>query len=384
MSIDEKCWNSFEKACKKLNSNKAPIIYTFIVDVKKIDSTIDDFKFELILRLLEINEISRIISKKTTSNFKKKFLINKLLIKFLLSCQYKDIQMVKDKQKIKFGNGEFGKPFIDQPNKFKDNLQFNISDELDLIAISVNFNENLEIGIDLANPYDVKDSIIDNNLSQDLNEFHNEYFKDVFTNFEKLQLDKFNNNIRTDYNIGNDISGNNDTGTSNDIKYLNYAHYWSIKESYSKYLGVGISNGLQYEFLNFKKFLGYDKNIIHMSKDKVTNKDRDKEIEAFELIEDVISLNDYFQDKRVGTSRVLIETDNAMPLVLCVTHGYGNRKISGDEGSAESDSISDTHEDADEAGDGYPFQVKYIKVNLEQMVEYLVNISAIPSIINPH
>ncbi|GME92149.1 unnamed protein product [[Candida] boidinii] len=292
--------------------------------------------------------------------------------------------MVKDKQKIKFGNGEFGKPFIDQPNKFKDNLQFNISDELDLIAISVNFNENLEIGIDLANPYDVKNSIIDNNLSQDLNEFHNEYFKDIFTNFEKLQLDKFNDNSRTDYSIGNDATRNNDTGANNDINYLNYAHYWSIKESYTKYLGVGISNGLQYEFLNFKKFLGYDKNIIHMSKDKVTNKDRDKEIEAFELIEDVISLNDYFQDKRVGTSRVLIETDNAMPMVLCVTHGYGNRKISGDEGSAESDSISDTHEDVDEAGDGYPFQVKYIKVNLEQMVEYLVNISASPSIINPH
>ncbi|GME70342.1 unnamed protein product [[Candida] boidinii] len=378
MSLDEKCWNSFEKACKKLNSNKAPIIYTFIIDVKKIDSIIDDFKFELILRLLGLNEISRIISKKTTSNSQKKILINKLLIKFLLSCQYKDIQMVKNKQMIRFGNGEFGKPFIDQPNKFKDNLQFNISDELDLIAISVNFNENLEIGIDLANPYDVKNSIIDNNLSQDLNEFHNEYFKDIFTNFEKLQLDKFNDNSRTDYSIGNDVTRNNDTGANNDINYLNYAHYWSIKESYSKYLGVGISNGLQYEFLNFKKFLGYDKNIIHMSKDKFTNKDN--EIETFELIEDVISLNDYFQDKRVGTSRVLIETDNAMPMVLCVTHGYGDSKISGDEGIAASYSISDTHEDADGAGDGSPVQVKYIKVDLEQMVDYLVNISASPSI----
>ncbi|GMG18029.1 unnamed protein product [[Candida] boidinii] len=286
--------------------------------------------------------------------------------------------MVKNKQMIRFGNGEFGKPFIDQPNKFKDNLQFNISDELDLIAISVNFNENLEIGIDLANPYDVKNSIIDNNLSQDLNEFHNEYFKDIFTNFEKLQLDKFNDNSRTDYSIGNDVTRNNDTGANNDINYLNYAHYWSIKESYSKYLGVGISNGLQYEFLNFKKFLGYDKNIIHMSKDKFTNKDN--EIETFELIEDVISLNDYFQDKRVGTSRVLIETDNAMPMVLCVTHGYGDSKISGDEGIAASYSISDTHEDADGAGDGSPVQVKYIKVDLEQMVDYLVNISASPSI----
>ncbi|GMF70372.1 unnamed protein product [[Candida] boidinii] len=115
-----------------------------------------------------------------------------------------------------------------------------------------------------------------------------------------------------------------------------------------------------------------------MSKDKFTNKDN--EIETFELIEDVISLNDYFQDKRVGTSRVLIETDNAMPMVLCVTHGYGDSKISGDEGIAASYSISDTHEDADGAGDGSPVQVKYIKVDLEQMVDYLVNISASPSI----
>ncbi|GME89541.1 unnamed protein product [[Candida] boidinii] len=287
---------------------------------------------------------------------------------------------MKDKEMIEFLTGEFGKPFINKNSKLfekinknknknkNNNLQFNITDELDLISISINFNNNLDIGIDLANPYDIEKTIIDNNLIKDLNKFHNEFFKDIFTNFEKLQLDKFNNNNTIDNN-------NND---NNNIKYLNYAHYWSIKESYSKYLGVGLSNGLQYEFLNFKKFQDYKngKNIIHMHDH---NNEKDKEIETFELIEDVDSLNDFFQDKSIGTSRVLIETDREMPMVLCVTHEYNSCKINKDEGIHKSDSISDTiHSDEDE--DHSPVQVKYIKINLEQMVDYLVNISASPSV----
>ncbi|OWB75143.1 hypothetical protein B5S31_g5002 [[Candida] boidinii] len=132
------------------------------------------------------------------------------------------------------------------------------------------------------------------------------------------------------------------------------------------------------KFLNFKKFQDYKngENIIHMHDH---NNEKDKEIETFELIEDVDSLNDFFQDKSIGTSRILIETDREMPMVLCVTHEYNSCKINKDEGIHKSDSISDTiHSDEDE--DHSPVQVKYIKINLEQMVDYLVNISASPSV----
>ncbi|KAG7742901.1 hypothetical protein KL911_003503 [Ogataea haglerorum] len=118
---------------------------------------------------------------------------------------------------LAFQKEAYGKPYVENSN-----IKFNQSDEKGIVAVAVDFLGVSEIGLDLANPQDVGDP----------REFLT-HFRPVFSDLELQQID----------------TAISDLPQASQQQHLSL--YWALKESYSKYKGVGLHGDLQqYEFLD--------------------------------------------------------------------------------------------------------------------------------------
>ncbi|KAG7822068.1 hypothetical protein KL928_000543 [Ogataea angusta] len=195
------------------NNGYAPFV-VFWIDLCECGHLLrDDYRFELLMRTLPLTDQAKILRKRGASD-KIASLIGALLVRYVLL--EKNVS-AKSWHSLAFQTGDLGKPYVEN-SKFK----FNHSDEKHIVAVAIDFQGVSEVGIDLANPEDVGDS----------REFLT-HFGPIFTNLELEQIDAT-------------IS---DLPQASQQQHLSL--YWALKESYSKFKGVGLHGNLQkYEFIN--------------------------------------------------------------------------------------------------------------------------------------
>lgn len=170
----------------------------------------DDYNFEHALRLLPLPEQTNILKRKFR-NDQIKHLCNKLLQYFgcLIMVNHYDDKKLGE---LKFTRDKFGKPVLQADNL---NISFSMSNGEEYVCMYIWNHEDdhldYEVGIDIASTNDLR-------CKEEL-----ELYTDIFTKEE----------YRTLYNC------------SKDEIQKHFAHYWSLKESYAKYLGTGLNIDLK-------------------------------------------------------------------------------------------------------------------------------------------
>ncbi|CAL9735531.1 L-aminoadipate-semialdehyde dehydrogenase-phosphopantetheinyl transferase [Monosporozyma servazzii] len=169
----------------------------------------DAFKFETAMRLLPLPVQASVLSKKSQGD-KIRTLCNRILQ--LYGCLV--LSGVQKRNDLKFKRGKYGKPIMDSQTA---HLAFSMSNGEEHVCMYIKKNVDndsakpIDVGIDIA-------SVKDLQKSEEL-----ELYKDVFSEAEYTTL------LRC---------------PKEDINKL-FAQYWSLKESYTKYLGSGLNIDLK-------------------------------------------------------------------------------------------------------------------------------------------
>ena len=177
--------------------------FLFLVDLddyqRKLLRT-NDFEFERLKRLLpSVNDYEKLDSFKHIDN-KVTFILNKLL-------SHKAVNLFVEHSSIEFIADSNGKPMLkDNPN-IKFNMSNCISENISTMIIN---NHGVDVGIDIAN--------VNDHMGNDYH-FDHYLYKDILSDTEMDLLSKqpFEDKIKL------------------------FALIWSIKESYTKLIGVGLS-----------------------------------------------------------------------------------------------------------------------------------------------
>lgn len=207
-----------------IDTNKLHLFYVQLEgeEDKGVCALRDDFKFELLLRNLTLKQQLRI---RNTKNETDKFikLLNSLFVQYVVGIYEKD--KGQEREPIVELRSKYGKPYLENRE-----YQYNLSDEDGIVMLAIGFSKSFkgkEIGIDLANPVDIERF----NLKR-LEDFYRSDFKAIFSSAEIENLDGYFETL------------------SHQEQLLLLSKVWSLKESYCKYIGVGITAGMQnFEFL---------------------------------------------------------------------------------------------------------------------------------------
>lgn len=177
--------------------------FLFLVSLdknQKEDYKKDDYKFEQLKRLLpSTGDYQKLDSFKHIDN-KLTFILNKLL------CVKAIDAFIKDKS-YEFATNNTGKPILINDANVKFNMSNCVSENISTMIIN---NQNVEVGIDIAN--------VNDHMGND-SSFDYTLYRDILSHVEMDLLSK-----QTDPN-----------------KTRLFALMWSIKESYTKLLGVGLN-----------------------------------------------------------------------------------------------------------------------------------------------
>lgn len=185
----------------------------------------DDFKFECLLRNVNLKMQLKVRNiKDETARCVK--ILNMLILRYVIEA-FEHCKGIRLDQLIEEKN-KYGKPKLENRN-----YQFNLSDEEGVVMLAVGFNEDkkdFEVGVDLANPKDIKNFGIEK-----VDNFYRKDFRSIFSEEEIENLDK-------------------EIGILETAECLKlFSHVWALKESYCKYIGVGITAGMEnFQFPNAK------------------------------------------------------------------------------------------------------------------------------------
>ncbi|CDR38875.1 CYFA0S02e07668g1_1 [Cyberlindnera fabianii] len=166
-------------------------------------------QFETALRLLPFESQTRIISKKFSKDAQTA-LANQLLQRYICCCLTG--KTIRD---LQFTTNEYGKPRL-----VDSDVAFSMSNQRGYTSMVVSLI-GIEVGVDLASTDDVNQFGDDDYIK---------HFRDIFhpKEFEYLESIK-------------------DERTRRDV----FTHFWALKESYTKLLGVGLNGDLtSYWFSN--------------------------------------------------------------------------------------------------------------------------------------
>lgn len=178
-----------------------------------INEDLSSEKFKKLLKHLDTDR-RQSIHKYRFEDDKKKSLIAGLLVKSMISERF-----LISKEKISFSKNCFGKPYItDLPEAY-----FNVSHSGNYVCCSVS---DTEVGIDIEK--------IDKKINIDI-------FRNFFSQEEWLQLEKAQNKRQVFYSL------------------------WTLKESYIKKIGYGLSKDLD----SFTIFLGDKIKLVDYQKEDV-------------------------------------------------------------------------------------------------------------------
>lgn len=161
----------------------------------------DDFCYEEALRLLPLGVQARVNAKKVAHD---RYIT--LSNRILQSCV---AQLVCGGRDVSFHTGKYGKPYLDDPN-----VSFSMTNGEQYVCMFVvraPCTSGMDVGIDIASTNDFK-------CEDDL-----EIYRDVLADEEYSAIQE---------------------ACLGDMK-SKFAFYWSIKESYTKYLGVGLNFDLK-------------------------------------------------------------------------------------------------------------------------------------------
>lgn len=163
----------------------------------------DDFRFESAMRLLPLRVQAAVLRKKFRAD-QVKTLCNRLLQ--LFGCLV--LTGLENRKELTFTSGKFGKPRLDSSR----HITFSMSNGESYVCMYVSKDARVDnVGIDIASVKNLQ------------NKEELELYKDIFTEQEYEIL----------------FSCPTET-----VKRL-FAHYWSLKESYTKYLGTGLNIDLK-------------------------------------------------------------------------------------------------------------------------------------------
>ncbi|GMG38519.1 unnamed protein product [Ambrosiozyma monospora] len=226
------CYDSFDATLSQSDST----LFFYIEITQEVEDLLaDDFTWELAMRNIPLKQQLAINNLRFQSDRIIK-LLNALILPFIINCKSKTKFTARD---LAYGHGKFGKPFLVGPScVMQTKISFNLSDEDGVIGLFVQFDCSDEVGLDLANWKDIE-NFVDLGKS-DVSQFYQIDFRDIFSDVEVLELDET-------------MSG---MGETLEPKLKLLSQYWALKESYSKFLGVGLNQGLQnYQFLNISPLL---------------------------------------------------------------------------------------------------------------------------------
>lgn len=197
-------------------------IYLCILDRESQLLLQDDYTWEVLLRNMSLKERQGVLSIKNEQGRMVKAL-NLLIFNYVMKKAHPNVQ-------TEIVRGAHGKPLDSRRN-----CGFNLSDEDGMVALALNLDGS-QIGIDLATSSDIDRFEIKPEA------FVDDDFKEIFTVAERSRIHSLFENCRTD----------------TEKNYL-LSQYWALKESYCKYLGLGITFGLEkYQFLDQINMQGID------------------------------------------------------------------------------------------------------------------------------
>lgn len=221
------------------DDNKLYLLYVRLEgeNDRSVHALRDDFKFELLLRNLSLKQQLKIRNTKNeTDRFIK--LLNSLFLGYVIAEYEKN--RFQGLQPFSESRGEYGKPYLENRD-----YQYNLSDEDGIVMLAIGFKKSLkdkEIGIDLANPIDIERFGLNR-----LEDFYKSDFKDIFGSAEIENLDKYFGNLKYEEQLSL------------------LSRIWSLKESYCKYVGVGLTAGMQnFQFFDLKNIVKTSNSLMKL------------------------------------------------------------------------------------------------------------------------
>lgn len=189
-------------------------IYLCVLDEETRSLLRDDYTWEVLLRHMSLKERRGILNIRNEDGRYIKAL-NTLMFSYVMKIAHPTVE-------TNIVRGKHGKPLDSTKN-----CGFNLSDEDGMVALALNL-DGTEIGIDLATPSDI------NSFGIPPENFVNDDFRDIFTERERTHIHKLFDDCKTV-----------------EKKNLLLSQYWALKESYCKYIGIGITFGLdQFQFVH--------------------------------------------------------------------------------------------------------------------------------------
>lgn len=183
------------------NAEGSTVVFTTSTsDPELMEFLADDFNFEMCLRKLSLRDQLKVRNAKHNRN---KALLLRLFATVVLNrCLGPGGELEPWKQ-IEYHFNEFGKPTLK-------NLEFNSSSSNDLASIVVQLNSSSPVGIDLS--HEQQDAVS--------SETFMDQFGPIFEATEVEQLLKI---------------------SDTDRRYIIFNQFWTLKESFTKYLGCGLN-----------------------------------------------------------------------------------------------------------------------------------------------
>ncbi|WPK27663.1 hypothetical protein PUMCH_005060 [Australozyma saopauloensis] len=248
---------------------------------------LDAFNFELCLRKLALSE-QRIV--RDTRHNSVKALVLRLFSKYVLNYSLfvsGEHASFKPWDELELLFNGYGKPKLGRLDSSK--IEFNSSSSNNLASITVQFNSDSPVGIDLS--HESQDSISSTDFMLQ--------FQGIFTRAEIDQLESID-----------DVH----------LKYCTFNHFWTLKEAFAKFLGTG----LNIDLTSFGFQLG---NHLAFQKDKTTPSSGSRELDWHHDI--TVDIGDLPEDirkdiqtKPIKCSSTILQPSSGqlLPVIMSVVH----------------------------------------------------------------
>lgn len=194
---------------------KCILLFTTVSNSQAIREILrDDYNFETSLRLLNLRDQLKVRNAKNEIQRIKSLiskLFTKLVLNFVIYLFEGNVELFDPWRELEIGYNRFGKPRLKVQEKFP--FQFNVSSSNDILSVVVSLCSIEAVGVDISHA--------EQKISM---ERYIEDFHAIFDPIEEQQLRQESDNWK---------------------RYIMFNQFWTLKEAFTKFLGVGLNVDLQ-------------------------------------------------------------------------------------------------------------------------------------------